>query len=137
MIRIARSLVCVATVLIAGHVLVPLASKGAQSRRTITCPYPHDPDQHLTVVAPAKLGDLPPIEFDYPAKVTRFSFRDGHLLLIAMDQDERARVRIVVSIVVSAQLNKAKETYDGQIVLDLGEHQIMMQQGPVSCAASP
>ncbi len=133
MIRIARSAACVATVLIAGHVLVPLASKGAPSRQTITCPYPHDTDEHLTVVAPAKLGDLPPIDFDYPAKVTRFSFRDGHLLLIAMDQDERSRVRIVVS----AQLNKAKETYDGQIVLDLGGHQIMMQHGPVSCAVSP
>jgi hypothetical protein len=84
-------------------------------------------------VVPAKLGDLPPIEFDYPAKVTRFSFRDGHLLMIAMDQEERARVRVVVS----AQLNKAKGTYDGQIVLDLGGHQIMMQQGPVSCTVSP
>ncbi len=133
MIRIARSAACVASILIAGYVLVPSASKGAQSRQTVTCPYPHDPDEHLTVVAPAKLGDLPPVDFDYPTKVTRFSFRDGHLLLIAMDQEERARVRIVIS----AQLNKAKGTYDGQIVLDLGGHQIMMQQGPVSCAVSP
>lgn len=101
----------------------------APSRPTITCPYANDPDEHLTVVAPAKIGELPPIDFDYPAKVTRFSFRDGHLLLIAMDQAERSRVRIVVS----AQLNKAKGSYDGQIVLDLGGHEIMMQGGPVSC----
>jgi len=105
------------------------AAQAASSRQTITCPYPHDPDERLTVVAPAKIGDLPPIEFDYPARVTRFSFRDGHFLMIAMDQEERARVRIVVS----AQLNKVTGSYDGQIVLDLGGHQIMMQDGPVSC----
>lgn len=49
-----------------------------------------------------------------------------------MDQDEHSRVRIVVS----AQLNKARGTYDGQIVLDLGGHQIMLRQGPVSCTIS-
>ncbi len=115
--------------------LLPAAqvSQAAPSRPTITCPYPHDPDEQLSVVAPAKIGDLPPIDFDYPAKVTRFSFRDGHLLLIAMDQEEHSRVRIVIS----AQLNKAKGSYDGQIVLDLGGHQIMLQQGPVSCTVAP
>jgi hypothetical protein len=119
-------------VLLAPLVLAPAASRGAPSHPTITCPYPKDPAEHLTIVAPGKIGDLPPIEFDYPARVTRFSFRDGHLLLIAMDQDERSRVRIVVS----AQLNKARGTYDGQIVLDLGGHQIMLRQGPVSCTIS-
>jgi hypothetical protein len=132
LIAIARDAARVATALIACIILAS-AVQAATSRRTITCPYPEEPDEHLSVVVPAKLGDLPPIEFDYPAKVTRFSFRDGHLLMIAMDQEERARVRVVVS----AQLNKAKGTYDGQIVLDLGGHQIMMQQGPVSCTVSP
>ncbi len=130
---IARSAACVATVPVGGVVLAPVACRGAASHQAITCPYPNDLDEHLTVVAPAKIGDLPPLDFDYPAKVTRFSFRDGHLLLIAMDQEERVRVRIVIS----AQLNKAKGTYDGQIVLDLGGHQIMMQQGSVSCTVSP
>ena len=120
---------CLLTVLLPG---TPPA-KAASSRPTITCPYPHDPDEQLSVVAPAKIGDLPPIEFDYPARVTRFSFRDGHLLLIAMDQEEHSRVRIVIS----AQLNKGKGSYDGQIVLDLGGHQIMLQQGPVSCIVGP
>src|SRR5579871_2830428 len=83
------------------------AASAAPSGQTITCPYANDPDEHLTIVAPARIGDLPPIDFDYPAKVTRFSFRDGHLLVIAMDQDERSRVRIVIS----AQLNKATRTY--------------------------
>ena len=115
--------------------LVPAVrpSQAAKSRPTITCPYPEDFDEQLSVVAPTKIGDLPPIEFDYPAKVTRFSFRDGHLLLIAMDQEERSRVRIVIS----AQLNKAKGSYDGQIVLDLGGHQIMLRHGPVSCTVAP
>lgn len=131
--RIARSAARIATVLIGSVIVAPAASRAAASHQTITCPYPHDPDEHLTVVAPAKIGDLPPIDFDYPAKVTRFSFRDGHLLLIAMDQEERSRVRAVIS----AQLNKAKGTYDGQIVLDLGGHQIMLQHGPVRCTVSP
>jgi RecB family endonuclease NucS len=126
---VARIIACA----IAGLVAAAMAAHAASPRRTITCPYPHDPDEHLSVVAPAKIGDLPPIDFDYPARVTRFSFRDGQLLLIAIDQEERSRVRIVVS----AQLNKAKGSYDGQIVLDLGGHEIMMQHGPVSCTVSP
>jgi hypothetical protein len=114
-------------------VAATMAAHAASPQRTITCPYPDDPEEKLSVVAPAKIGDLPPIDFDYPAKVTRFSFRDGHLLLIAMDQEEHSRVRIVVS----AQLSKARGSYDGQIVLDLGGHQIMLRQGPVSCTVSP
>ncbi len=121
----ARIIVCI----VAGLIAAAPMGRAASVRQTIACPYPDDLDEQLSVVAPAKIGDLPPIDFDYPARVTRFSFRDGHLLLIAMDQEERARVRIVIS----AQLNKAKGTYDGQIVLDLGGHQIMLRQGPVSC----
>jgi hypothetical protein len=127
------SIVKMIAVAIAGLMAVAAATQAATSRPTITCPYPDDPDEQLKVVAPAKIGDLPPIDFDYPAKVTRFSFRDGHLLLIAMDQEERSRVRIVIS----AQLNKVKGSYDGQIVLDLGGHQIMLRQGPVSCTVAP
>lgn len=126
---VARVIACAVVALAAAT----MATHAASSQRTITCPYPHDPEEQLSVVAPARIGDLPPIDFDYPAKVTRFSFRDGHLLLIAMDQEERSRVRIVVS----AQLNKAKGSYDGQIVLDLGGHEIMLRQGPVSCTVAP
>src|SRR5581483_8558435 len=115
------SIVKMIAVAIAGLMAVAAATQAATSRPTITCPYPDDPDEQLKVVAPAKIGDLPPIDFDYPAKVTRFSFRDGHLLLI----------------VISAQLNKVKGSYDGQIVLDLGGHQIMLRQGPVSCTVAP
>ena len=126
---VATVIACAAIVLLAA----PMVTHAAPPQRTITCPYPLDPEEQLRVVTPARIGDLPPIDFDYPAKVTRFSFRDGHLLLIAMDQEERSRVRIVVS----AQLNKANGSYDGQIVLDLGGHQIMLQQGPVSCTVAP
>jgi len=127
------SIVKMIAVAIAGLMAVAAATQAATSRPTITCPYPDDLDEQISVVAPAKIGDLPPIDFDYPAKVTRFSFRDGHLLLIAMDQEERSRVRIVIS----AQLNTVKGSYDGQIVLDLGGHQIMLRQGPVSCTVAP
>src|SRR4051812_20123550 len=61
---------------------------------------------------PAKLGAMPAeIDFDYPAKATRFSFRDGNLSLVAMDEAEPSRVRIVIS----AQFNKTSGTYEGQI----------------------
>jgi hypothetical protein len=75
---IASTIVALAAATMAAHAVSP--------HRTITCPYPLDPEEALSVVAPAKIGDLPPIDFDYPARVTRFSFRDGHLLLIAMDR---------------------------------------------------
>lgn len=95
--------------------------------RTITCPYLSAPDLHFDV--PAKLGALPTIDFDYPVKVTLFSFRDGHLLLVAMDEDEHSRLRIVVS----AQRNKGSGSYDGQIVVDMGGNELQLYSGPVSC----
>ena len=86
-------------------------------------------DQELTFDVPKKLGGLPPIEFDYSSKVTRFSFRDNNLLLVAMDEMEKTRVRIVIS----AQLDKAKGVYGGQIVTDAGGNQLMLDNGPVTC----
>jgi hypothetical protein len=95
--------------------------------RTITCPYLSAPDLRFDV--PEKLGDLPAIDFDYPSKVTLFSFRDGHLLIVAMDEDDPSRLRIVIS----AQLNKSRRSYDGQIVVDMGGNQLQLHSGPVSC----
>jgi hypothetical protein len=63
--------------------------------KSITCTYPQN--QELTFGVPKKLGGLPPIEFDYSSKVTRFSFRDDNLLLVAMDEVEKTRVRVVIS----------------------------------------
>ncbi len=102
----------------------------AAASKSITCNYASG--QQLTFEVPKKFGGLPPIEFDYPAKVTRFSFRDDNLLLVAMDEAEKSRVRIVIS----AQRNKANNTYEGQILTDLGGHQLMLDNGPVSCKAS-
>jgi hypothetical protein len=97
--------------------------------KSITCT--HLQDQELTFDVPEKLGGLPPIEFDYfpSSKVTRFWFRDGNLLLIAMDEVVETRVRVVIS----AQLNKAKGVYSGQIVTDAGGNQLMLDNGPVTC----
>jgi len=102
----------------------------AAPAKSITCSYADG--QKLTFDVPKKFGGLPPIDFDYPAKVTRFSFRDDNLLLVAMDESEKSRVRIVIS----AQRNKANNVYEGQIVTDLGGHQLMLDNGPVSCKAS-
>ena len=95
--------------------------------KSITCTFPQN--QELTFRVPKKLGGLPPIEFDYSSKVTRFSFRDDNLLLVAMDEVEKTRVRVVIS----AQLDKAKGFYGGQIVTDAGGNQLMLYNGPISC----
>ena len=99
----------------------------AAMAKSITCSYPQD--QELTFEVPKKQGALPPIEFDYPSKVTLFSFRDDNLLLVAMDESEKGRVRVVIS----AQRDKAKGIYAGQIVTDLGGNQLMFDNGPVTC----
>jgi hypothetical protein len=44
-----------------------------------------------------------------------------------MDQEERSRVRIVIS----AQRYKAKATYHGRILVDMGGHEIQRYNGPV------
>ncbi len=64
--------------------------------------------------------------------MTRYSFRDGNLSMVAMDEADRGRVRIVIS----AQLNKARGTYDGQATFDLGGNQLMMDNGRISCRVS-
>lgn len=95
--------------------------------KSITCSYPAD--QELTFDVPKKPGGLPAIAFDYPSKVTRFSFRDDNLLLVAMDGSDGTRMRVVIS----AQRDKAKGIYAGQIVTDLGGNELMLDNGPVTC----
>jgi hypothetical protein len=116
---------------IAGLALVAAVdlAAAAGAPRSVTCAYLQG--QELTFPVPKKLGDLPPIEFDYPSKVTRFSFRDGNLLLVAMDEADESRVRIVIS----AQRAKGKAGYDGQILVDMGGNQLQLDNGPVVCKA--
>jgi hypothetical protein len=102
----------------------------AAAATSITCTYANA--QQLTFDVPKRLGSLPPIAFDYPSKVTQFSFRDDNLLLVAMDEASKSRVRVVIS----AQRGKGKATYDGQILTDSGGNEIMLDNGPVSCTAS-
>ena len=109
----------------------PAAARAASAtHKTITCPFLKAGS--LTVDVPAKHGDLPQIDFDYPAKATLFSFRDGNLSLVAMDEGEPSRLRIVVS----AQLNKKTRSYDGQILVDMGGNQLMLHNGPVRCTVA-
>jgi len=110
-----------------------VASAAVSSKqRVITCPFLKE--RRVTFDVPAKLGAMPTeIDFDYPAKATRFSFRDGNLSLVAMDEGEPSRVRIVIS----AQLNKKSGTYEGQIFVDMGGNQLMLHNGPVRCTVGP
>lgn len=118
---------CIPMALITSLAFTGAANPGASARhRTITCPYLK---AGLTFDVPPKRGDLPEIDFDYPAKATLFSFRDGSLLLVAMDEGDPSRVRVVVS----AQRNKKSGTYDGQIIVDMGGNQLMLHNGPVRC----
>jgi hypothetical protein len=114
---------------IAGLALVAAVdlAAAAGAPKSVTCSYLQG--QEFTFPVPKKIGDLPPIEFDYPSKVTRFSFRDGNLLLVAMDESDESRVRVVIS----AQRAKGKASYDGQILVDQGGHQLQLDNGPVVC----
>ena len=68
---------CVPIALITSLAFSAAASPAASERhKTITCPFLKA--GRLTFEVPAKLGDLPEIDFDYPAKATLFSFRDGN-----------------------------------------------------------
>jgi hypothetical protein len=49
-----------------------------------------------------------------------------------MDATEPSRVRIVIS----AQRDKGKATYNGQFLFDQGGNQIQLNNGPVVCKAS-
>jgi hypothetical protein len=109
-------------------VSTPVASK---EKKMITCPFLEE--GHVTFDVPTKFGGLPSnMDFDYPAKATLFSFRDGNLSLVAMDEGDPTRVRIVIS----AQLNKKRGSYDGQIFVDMGGNQLMLHNGPVRCKVS-
>lgn len=116
-----------ALALVAFPLHVPEA--GAKEHKSISCPLPGG--ETLTFVKPAKLGDLPKIELDYPSKVTLFSFRDGNFLTVAVDESDPSRVRLVIS----AQRNKATGAYDGQIVIDSGGNELQLDNGPVRCKA--
>jgi len=125
---IARS-ITLATTLILSLVSSTVASS---RQKVITCPFLKDGRVKFDV--PAKFGAMPTeIDFDYPAEATRFSFRDGNLSLVAMDEQEPSRVRIVIS----AQLNKKSGVYEGQIFVDMGGNQLMLHNGPVRCTVGP
>ncbi len=120
-----------AIIVLAFLTLAPQAEAAVKGHKTITCPLPSG--ENLTFIAPAKLGELPKIDLDYPSKLTLFSFRDGNFLAVAMDESEPSRLRLVIS----AQLNKAKGTYDGQLVIDEGGNELQLDNAPVSCRAGP
>jgi hypothetical protein len=61
-----------------------LAAAAPAKHKTITCPFLQDGSLKFDV--PAEPKDLPEVDFDYPSKATLFSFRDGNLLLVAMDE---------------------------------------------------
>jgi|GEM_PF-7039230 len=110
---------------------LPPENSPAAGHQAITCSFLNG--QQVKFDAPARLGDLPNVDFDYPVKVTHFSFHDGNLSLVAMDGGDASRVRIVIL----AQLRKGQKTYDGQILVDSGGHELQYDNGPVSCTAGP
>lgn len=118
---------CVALVL-TSLPLTSAPSAAASKPKTITCPFLKA--GRVSFDVPAKPGDLPKdIDFDYDSKATSFSFRDGNLSLVAMDESQPTRVRVVIS----AQRNKKSGAYEGQIFVDMGGNQLMLHNGPVRC----
>jgi hypothetical protein len=121
---------CIAVALIARAGVSNAASTPPSRPGTITCPFLKEGS--LTIDVPARREKLPKIDFDYPSKATLFSFRDNNLFLVAMDESEPSRLRVVVS----AQLNKKSRAYDGQIFVDMGGNQLMHYNGPVHCTVT-
>ena len=113
--------------LIASLAIAMAASEPRPRHETITCPFLEE--GRLSIDVPANRKSLPKIDFDYSSKATLFSFRDKNLFLVAADEVDSSRLRVVVS----AQLNKTRGTYDGQIFVDMGGNQLMHYNGPVHC----
>ena len=127
--RAVLSLSCALIAFAVSLAVAPAASAAPGAKhKTITCPFLAE--GRVTFDVPAKFGGLPKdVDFDYPAKATEFSFRDGNLLLVAMDESSRSRLRVLVS----AQINKKSGAYEGQIFVDMGGNQLMLHNGPVRC----
>jgi hypothetical protein len=121
---------------IAGLILIALvaslsaataASSPLPRATTISCPFLKN--GLLTISVPANRKTLPKIDFDYDSTTMMFSFRDRNLFLVAVDEEHPSRIRVIVS----AQLNRKRGTYDGQIFTDTGGNQYMQDNGPVRC----
>jgi hypothetical protein len=110
--------------LLSSIVAAAAASTPPTKRAIIACPFLAN--GRLTIDVPANRKSQPKIDFDYPAQATIFYFGDGNLFLVAM---EGSRLRVVVS----AQLNRKTDAYDGQIFTDTGGNEIMRDNGPVHC----
>jgi hypothetical protein len=121
------------SITLATAVALSVASTAASPvEKIITCPYLKG--GRVTFDVPAKFGAMPTaIDFDYRAKATRFSFRDGNLFLVGMDELDPSRVRIVIS----AQLNRKSGRYEGQMLVDMGGSELMLHNGPVHCTVGP
>ena len=128
-----RTLLPLAVALAIAYGLATAPSAAAPPKpKAITCPFLEN--GHVTFDLPAKLGALPAaIDFDYGVKAKEFSFRDGNLFLLAMDEEEPTRVRIMIS----AQHDKNTGAYAGQIFVDMGGNQLMLHNGPVRCTVGP
>lgn len=109
-------------------ILALLGSGAAASQKSVIC-HMKGIEEALSFIAPSKMGDMPTLEFAYPVHVTRFSMREGNLLLVAMDQEQADRPRIFIS----AQSKKHDQTYVGQFMTDLGGNQLQLDNGVISC----
>lgn len=76
-----------------------------------------------------KAENLPELNFPYAVKPILFVLREGNLLLVAMDQEEKSRLRIFIS----AQSSKENSVYEGQFMTDFGGNQRQIDNGVASC----
>ena len=106
-----------------------LAKDKDTAKRTVASSGQHITCGDFTFSPPAKMGDLPAMDFEYPVKVTQFSFRDGNLMLVAMDQSDNTRLRVLIS----AQVNAKSKTYIGQFYRDDGGNELQLNNGPITC----
>ncbi|WP_419419411.1 hypothetical protein ACNVED_12970 [Legionella sp. D16C41] len=84
---------------------------------------------NLILPIPHKTGNLPKIDFPYPVDTAVFVMREGNLLVVAMDQEEKTRPRIFIS----AQAGNNNTEFKGQFMTDSGGNELQLDNGPVFC----
>ncbi|STX52635.1 Uncharacterised protein [Legionella busanensis] len=109
--------------------LIQMATPFA-SQQTVICTMQGLKDK-LLFPLPQKTAKLPQIDFPYPIETTIFVMREKNLLLVAMDQDEKSRLRLFIS--AQAANNKKNSEYKGQFMVDWGGNQLQLDNGLISC----
>ncbi|KTD45292.1 hypothetical protein Lqui_2763 [Legionella quinlivanii] len=98
------------------------------SDKTLTCSM-QGLTENITFTVADKPNSMPLVDFPYEVEPTIFSMRQGNLLLVAVDSEDKSRSRLFIS----AQWNKQTDSYHGQFFADFGGNQLQFENGRIEC----